>query len=761
MLRNIKLTTISWTIGIFLTVTTFVILISATIVQRNVSFIEHSWQVYLVERSEKARLETALRSEIGFDGMIHAFKNYVLHHQAIYKEQVTLHVFGAEAIIKQYSALELDQAERAALDDLLIVLNNYSKAVEQTESMISQSRPTPDIDKAVEVDDEPALRALQSLRAAIFPKDLTELTSTVSKSRLDADLRAALGYGGMIHLYKNYLLRRENIPDSIANQAMVVGIQKYIQTSLDVIEQYQQSGITSAEKLALADIKGVVSQYQLKLNNISLLTQENVTTNDIVEMGKVDNTLAIRGLKILDREIFRQLNIQSQQVTETLRLVGIAIKVGKWTSIISVLIAMIMILWLLRFTVIKPVKQLISAMVRLADDQLDVEIPNYRHTNEIGQMVQSVSIFKRNMIAHHDAEKKLALNNKLMEQKLDEISKLRSLAEEQSRKSLALAEDMSEARFSTEKMMHQLQVDEKLVSSILNAVQDGIITINAFGLIETFNLGAEHIFGYKSFEVVNKNVSMLMPEPLSGEHDGYLLRYRSGQSTRDHTEPFEAIALRKSGDSFPVEVTLNPIEIDKEMKIMGVVRDITERKVQQEKIQLLAMTDPLTGLANRHKYNDSLEQAAKQSLRLETKFALLFIDLDKFKPVNDNYGHPIGDSLLQHVAQELLAICRDVDLVARIGGDEFAILALGINEPDEVSILAERIVQTISKPVTIESHVLQISASIGISYFPKDSSDTEQLVRMADEALYIAKHEGRNTYRYYNRLKAETEENPT
>jgi diguanylate cyclase (GGDEF)-like protein/PAS domain S-box-containing protein len=357
------------------------------------------------------------------------------------------------------------------------------------------------------------------------------------------------------------------------------------------------------------------------------------------------------------------------------------------------------------------------------------------------------------MISHRDAAQQLALNNKLMELKLDEITNLRSLADEQSRKSLSLAEGMAEARLSTEKLMHQLQDDKKLVSSILNAVQDGIITIDSYGVIETFNLGAEQIFGYKAIEVVNKNVSKLMPEPLSIEHDGYLLRYRNGQSTRDQTLPLEAVALRKNGDSFPVEVTLNPIEIDNQIKIMGVIRDITERKNQQEKIRLLAMTDPLTGLANRHKYNESLDKAVKQALRFKTQFALLFIDLDKFKPVNDTYGHPVGDALLKHVAKELTASCRDVDLVARLGGDEFALLAIGINEQQEVSILAERIIKAISNPVTMGPHTLQIGASIGISYFPQDSSDIEALSRMADEALYIAKQEGRNTYRYYSELE--------
>ncbi len=731
-------------------VTTIVILVSGTVVQHNINFINSTWQVYQTDRSEKARLETALRAEIGYSAMIHQFKNYVLRHKAIYKKQVDFHIGSAEGIINQYKSLDIDQAEGVALDDLLEVLANYAAAVDKVETMIVQGRSTIEIDRAVKVNDEPALRALRALRSEVVPSATMKLT----KSRLAADLRATLGYGGMIHLYKNYLLRHEKNTDSIYNQKMVVDIDKHIHSSLDVIEQYQQLGATKAEAIGLEDIKSVLYQYQLKLKEIGLLAQQNLSIENIDSKVQVDDTLAIRGLKILDREIYRLLNIRSQQVDDTIQFVIMAIKVGKWVSVATVLIVMIMILWLLRFTVIRPVTRLIGSMVKLADDQLDVEIPGYEQHNEIGQMMHSVSVFKKNMIAHHDATQQLELNNKLMELKLDEISKLRRLADEQSMKSLSLAEGMSEARLSTEKMMHQLQDDKKLVSSILNAVQDGIITIDSNDIIETFNLGAEQIFGYKSIEAANKHVSMLMPEPVGREQDGPLLRYSSGQSIRDQTVPFEAVAMRKNGESFPVEVTLNLIEIDKQVKVMGVIRDITERKNQQEKIRLLAMTDPLTGLANRHQYNESLQKAVKQALRFNTQFALLFIDLDKFKPVNDTYGHPVGDVVLQHVAKELSASCRDVDLVARLGGDEFAILAIGINGEKEVSILAERVIKAISKPITIGQHTLQIGASIGISYVPKDTSEIEALTRMADEALYIAKQEGRNTYRYYSGLES-------
>ena len=171
-------------------------------------------------------------------------------------------------------------------------------------------------------------------------------------------------------------------------------------------------------------------------------------------------------------------------------------------------------------------------------------------------------------------------------------------------------------------------------------------------------------------------------------------------------------------------------------------------------IKRLAMTDPLTGLANRNEYNRRLDEMAKQALRFNRQFALMQIDLDKFKPVNDTYGHPVGDAVLQHVAKELLSSCRDVDIVARLGGDEFSIILNGVDNPDDVSISAKRIIEKLSVPIGIEDYRIQIGASIGISSYPNASKDIEELIRMADEALYLSKNEGRNTYRVYSNMHA-------
>ena len=135
--------------------------------------------------------------------------------------------------------------------------------------------------------------------------------------------------------------------------------------------------------------------------------------------------------------------------------------------------------------------------------------------------------------------------------------------------------------------------------------------------------------------------------------------------------------------------------------------------------------------------------------RGKSPFALLLIDLDKFKPVNDNYGHPVGDALLQHVAKVLIQNSREVDTVARLGGDEFAVILVSTDNDLNIDIPAQRIIDQLSQPVIIEEHTIQIGASIGVSIFPNDSDDLEILQKQADQALYTAKEGGRSTYRVF------------
>jgi len=181
----------------------------------------------------------------------------------------------------------------------------------------------------------------------------------------------------------------------------------------------------------------------------------------------------------------------------------------------------------------------------------------------------------------------------------------------------------------------------------------------------------------------------------------------------------------------------------------GTVQDITNRKIADEQIRHLAMTDHLTDLANRSHFHRRFNENIKLAYREEKRLALMIFDLDRFKPVNDTFGHLVGDALLQEVASILLKHSRETDVVARIGGDEFAVLVVHPESRRNIEMIALRIISEISLPKTIMGHELTVGISIGISLYPDDSNDDEKLFHMSDLALYEAKRQGRNCHCFY------------
>jgi len=191
-------------------------------------------------------------------------------------------------------------------------------------------------------------------------------------------------------------------------------------------------------------------------------------------------------------------------------------------------------------------------------------------------------------------------------------------------------------------------------------------------------------------------------------------------------------------------------EAGKPYRIAGIAQDITHRKEQEAHIQYLAYHDALTGLPNRALVMDRLDHATAQADRHKNILAVLFLDLDRFKTINDTLGHPAGDSLLQLTAKRLAATLRDEDTVGRVGGDEFLILLPELNSLEDVGHVAEKILASLSAPFLVADYELHVSASIGISLYPRDAENAEALIKYADTALYLAKEQGRSTFRFFS-----------
>lgn len=187
----------------------------------------------------------------------------------------------------------------------------------------------------------------------------------------------------------------------------------------------------------------------------------------------------------------------------------------------------------------------------------------------------------------------------------------------------------------------------------------------------------------------------------------------------------------------------------KPLRMIGTHADITGRKVMEERMRHMAHYDPLTELPNRALITDRLQQAVIKARRDKAHMAVMFLDLDKFKPVNDNLGHDIGDLLLKQVAQRLLSSVRASDTVARIGGDEFVVLLPSLEQELDATVVADKILHALKQPFDVAGHDLSISCSIGIAAYPEHGDDEKLLLINADIAMYHAKKDGRNDYRFF------------
>ena len=295
-----------------------------------------------------------------------------------------------------------------------------------------------------------------------------------------------------------------------------------------------------------------------------------------------------------------------------------------------------------------------------------------------------------------------------------------------------------------------LRASEERFRTVSDTAQDAIIVIDAAAKISYWNPAAERILGYSATEAAGKLVhDLLAPVRFREKAIAGMREFAATGRGNVLGKTLELAANRKDGAEIPIELSVARMRLGAEWHAVAMLRDISQRKLLEEELVRMARHDVLTGLPNRAVFVEALELAIAQAGRNGKTFALLYLDLDHFKDVNDTLGHPIGDLLLQAIARRLQACIRETDTVARFGGDEFALINADIGEPVDAVVLADKVLKVLGKPFLIQGNEIRTGASVGIAIYGLDASDAETLLSRADVALYRAKAEGRGTYRFF------------
>ena len=357
-----------------------------------------------------------------------------------------------------------------------------------------------------------------------------------------------------------------------------------------------------------------------------------------------------------------------------------AMRSSLWAiAALLILIIGITLLMVLRISVLKPINRLKDAIMRVGAGERQVELPQSR--DEIGQVA---TVFNE--------------------------------------------------------MQLELIANETRIRAVSENAFDAIITADERGVIDTANQAVENMFGYRADELIGRNVSVLMPEPYRDEHDGYIDKYLMTGKGRLINNRTEVVGQRKDGTTFPLEVALNEMFIGEQRYFVAVARDVTENKRQTAALQHQALHDSLTELPNRTLLSDRIRQSILLAQREHHQLALLVMDLDRFKEINDTLGHQYGDQVLQQVSARMRHALRESDTIARLGGDEFAILLpnTGLNQ---AKAIADKLLRVTEEPIEIGAQMLHVGGSIGITLYPQHGEDEVTLLQRADVAMYVAKRE--------------------
>ena len=291
---------------------------------------------------------------------------------------------------------------------------------------------------------------------------------------------------------------------------------------------------------------------------------------------------------------------------------------------------------------------------------------------------------------------------------------------------------------------------EERLFGIINVANETIIAVDQDFNVVLFNPAAEKMFGCAAAEAIGASIDRFIPVNLREGHRHHMTRFAAHEdSSRRMGEAIQVTALRGDGAEFPAEASIAKLTQNGRPLYSVILTDVSVRRRDEERLRFLANYDALTTLPNRAFFNERLTSALAMARRSGKGLAVMFIDLDRFKNINDTLGHEAGDCVLREVANRLTGIVRESDTVARLGGDEFVVLVEQLSDNPSLGGLAQKLIKAVAAPIVLDGREYHLTASVGISAYPADGSDGATLLKNADVAMYRAKEQGKNNFQFY------------
>jgi len=348
-------------------------------------------------------------------------------------------------------------------------------------------------------------------------------------------------------------------------------------------------------------------------------------------------------------------------------------------------------------------------------------------------------------------------NHRIMLKGKDEFSHMAHMFNDMSRELKSSHASMGKNLIQQKQLVNKLNVandaleqNEVHIQGILDNVNDAIITMNVQGEIFSYNLAVKNMFNYEDSDFDTLCFTNLLTDTYKNSYETYIKEYLSTGDTAVLNNGIREIeGSRKDGETFPIELSINDMKLNNKQLFVGVIRDISIRKQQQQQLKYIENHDILTGLPNRNLLKDRLKQSIRHSRRESWLMAVLFIDLDGFKRINDTLGHDVGDTLINMAASRLKLCVRKGDTVARLGGDKFILILENVSHVDVIATIANKIITSMNESFTLDNRDVFVTASIGITVYPDDANTIDDLLSYAEVSMYRAKTLGRNRFQYY------------